>query len=418
MLRHDILRASSGFLLTSPIQYNCGWYLGAVIAAWATFGTRNYAGSWAWRVPSLLQVLLPVIGIPGLIMIPESPRWLVSVDRVDEARQNLANIHVGGDVSHPLIEFEMAEIQQTIKAEKEAQQYSAWNDLWATPGNRHRLFISISLGIFAQWAGNGVVSYYLSIILNSVGITSVDDQTLISACLQVWNLIWAVTAALLVERLGRRLLFMTSVSCCNFVRSGKKGIANTSPGRRHAGVLHRHHRPLRQLRLHPRLRHRTRSHPLPFHVSLCLQAISIPKTSGLDTSLTRISLFFVSSYFFGYDIALTPLVVSYPIEIWPYKLRAKGLAVSQMTSLAMVFFNTFVNPIALEAVDWKYYFVFLAVLVTMVVSVWRWYPETRGLTLENVARVFDGEQADVRVVSAKEVLESEKGSDHVEVKSY
>jgi len=200
-------------------QYNCGWYLGAVIAAWATFGTRNYAGSWAWRVPSLLQVLLPVIGIPGLIMIPESPRWLVSVDRVDEARQNLANIHVGGNISHPLIEFEMAEIQQTLKAEKEAKQYSAWNDLWATPGNRHRLFISVSLGIFAQWAGNGVVSYYLSIILNSVGITSVDDQTLISACLQVWNLIWSVTAALLVERLGRRLLFMTSVSCCDVAES-------------------------------------------------------------------------------------------------------------------------------------------------------------------------------------------------------
>jgi MFS family permease len=200
------------------MQYNCGWYLGAVIAAWATFGTRNYAGSWAWRVPSLLQVLLPLIGIPGLIMIPESPRWLVSKDRIEEARQNLADIHVGGDIKHPLIEFEMAEIQQTLKAEKEAEQFSAWNDLWATPGNRHRLFISISLGIFAQWAGNGVVSYYLSIILNSVGITSVDDQTLISACLQIWNLIWAVTAALLVERLGRRLLFMTSVSHCNFVK--------------------------------------------------------------------------------------------------------------------------------------------------------------------------------------------------------
>lgn len=183
-----------------------------MIAAWATFGTRNYAGSWAWRLPSLLQVLLPAIGIPGLIMIPESPRWLVSVDRIDEARKNLADLHAGGDIRSPLIEFEMAEIQQTIKAEKEAEQYSAWTDLWATPGNRHRLFISISLGTFAQWSGNGVVSYYLSIILNSVGITSVDDQTLISACLQIWNLIWAGTAALLVDRLGRRMLFMTSVS--------------------------------------------------------------------------------------------------------------------------------------------------------------------------------------------------------------
>jgi MFS family permease len=124
------------------------------------------------------------------------------------------------------------------------------------------------------------------------------------------------------------------------------------------------------------------------------------------------------NYFFGYDIALTPLVVSYPIEIWPYKLRAKGLAISQMTSLAMVFFNTFVNPIALEAIDWKYYFVFLAVLIAMVVSVWFWYPETRGLTLENVAWIFDGEMTGVGVVSAKEVLESEKWSDHVEVKSY
>lgn len=144
-------------------------------------------------------------------MIPESPRWFVSVDRIDEARKNLADLHAGGDIKSPLIEFEMAEIQQTIQAEKEAEQYSAWTDLWATPGNRHRLFISISLGTFAQWSGNGVVSYYLSVILNSVGITSVDDQTPISACLQIWNLIWAVTAAMLVDRLGRRMLFMTSV---------------------------------------------------------------------------------------------------------------------------------------------------------------------------------------------------------------
>jgi hypothetical protein len=105
------------------------------------------------------------------------------------------------------------------------------------------------------------------------------------------------------------------------------------------------------------------------------------------------------------------------MEIWPYKLRAKGLALVQMTSLTFTFFNTFVNPIALDAIQWKYYFVFLAVLVAMVFSVWFKYPETRGLTLENVAWLFDGEQANVGLVSAKEVLEDEKRADHVEVRS-
>jgi len=237
-----------------------------VIAAWATFGTRNYAGSWAWRVPSLLQVLLPLVGIPGLIMIPESPRWLVSVDRIDEARKNLADLHAGGDIRSPLIEFEMAEIQQTIQAEKEAEQHSAWTDLWATSGNRHRLFISISLGTFAQWSGNGVVSYYLSIILNSVGITSVDDQTLISACLQIWNLIWAVTAAMLVDRLGRRMLFMTSVSHLLLFSPGQQLIFS---GHRHAGFIHCHHGTVRQLRFYRQCNHWSCCHTFPLHVSRC-----------------------------------------------------------------------------------------------------------------------------------------------------
>lgn len=121
------------------------------------------------------------------------------------------------------------------------------------------------------------------------------------------------------------------------------------------------------------------------------------------------------SFFFGYDIALTPLVVSYPIEIWPYQLRAKGLALVQMTSLGFTFFNTFVNPIALDAIQWKYYFVFLAILIVMVFCVWFGYPETRGLTLENVAWIFDKDQANVGIVLAEDVLKTEKPNDHVEV---
>lgn len=56
------------------------------------------------------------------------------------------------------------------------------------------------------------MSYYLALVLDTVGVESVRDQTLIAACLQVWNLIFASAAALSVDRLGRRALFLASAT--------------------------------------------------------------------------------------------------------------------------------------------------------------------------------------------------------------
>ena len=51
--------------------FNCGWYVGSIVAAFVTFGTRNYTSSWGWRLPSLLQALLPLVALPGFILAPE-----------------------------------------------------------------------------------------------------------------------------------------------------------------------------------------------------------------------------------------------------------------------------------------------------------------------------------------------------------
>jgi MFS family permease len=59
---------------------------------------------------------------------------------------------------------------------------------------------------------SGVVSYYLNLILTTVGITSVTQQTLLNGFLNVWNLILAVCAALLIDKAGRRKLFLLSCS--------------------------------------------------------------------------------------------------------------------------------------------------------------------------------------------------------------
>jgi hypothetical protein len=85
--------------------------------------------------------------------------------------------------------------------------------------------------VFSQWSGNGLVSYYLKDVLDTIGITNptiqvrvllplsatrvlivFSTQLLINGILAIWNLFWAVLAAFLCERLGRRFLFITSAS--------------------------------------------------------------------------------------------------------------------------------------------------------------------------------------------------------------
>jgi MFS family permease len=51
--------------------YNCQFYVGSLISAWITYGVRNMNSSWAWRVPSLLQLGIPVLAAFGTLMSPE-----------------------------------------------------------------------------------------------------------------------------------------------------------------------------------------------------------------------------------------------------------------------------------------------------------------------------------------------------------
>lgn len=122
----------------------------------------------------------------------------------------LTKYHAGGDMTSSLVDFEMQEIENTLTMEREAMGSASYLDLFKTKGNRHRLFITITLGFFAQWNGVGVVSYYLSEVLDTVGITDVYRQTLLNGFIQLWNLILAITAAFSVDRFGRRPLFLLS----------------------------------------------------------------------------------------------------------------------------------------------------------------------------------------------------------------
>jgi hypothetical protein len=95
-------------------------------------------------------------------------------------------------------------------------------------------------------------------------------------------------------------------------------------------------------------------------------------------------------FFFFYDFAYTPMIVSYTLEILPYNIRARGLAIMNFSAYLSNTFNVFVNPWALDAIGWKYYLVYCGWLVLELAFVMMFIVETKGRTLEETAALFDG----------------------------
>ncbi|KIJ36374.1 hypothetical protein M422DRAFT_261331 [Sphaerobolus stellatus SS14] len=338
--------------------YNSLWYSGAVIAAFTTLGTFHINNNWSWRIPSALQALPSVIQIFLIWFVPESPRWLISKGREAEARRILGYWHGNGDEQHPLVEFEFNEIKAAIDLDRNVAANVGYKSLFTTKGNLKRLRIIVALAFFSQWSGNGLISYYLHAVFDAVGITDTQVQLIINACLQLWNLFWAVGAGLLCDRLGRRRLFLWS--CFGM---------------------------------------------LLFYVleTICFQQAAV---LGKDSAAHAL-IAFVFLYYASYDIAFSPLIVSYTVEILPYPIRAKGFNLFNLTVSAAIIFNQYVNPIAFGKISWKYFIVYDCWIAFELVYLYFFLVETKNRSLEETAVIFDGEDHVQRVQAAAHVAEKD-----------
>jgi hypothetical protein len=108
--------------------------------------------------------------------LPESPRWLISKDRNDEALKTLAKWHANGNENNTTVQFEYREIRETLRLEKEVARSTSYMDFFRTKGNRWRLAIIISIGIISQYSGNAVISNYVNLIYTSAGITAQSQK--------------------------------------------------------------------------------------------------------------------------------------------------------------------------------------------------------------------------------------------------
>lgn len=152
--------------------YNALWNLGSIAAAWITYGTFRLENDWAWRIPSILQCLASVVQILSCFFLVESPRWLVSRGKDEKARDVITKYHADGNADDPIVDLEMEEIRRALDFELEISASTSYLAFFKTKGNRHRFFIILAVGFFSQWSGNGLVSYYLTLVLDSIGYKS------------------------------------------------------------------------------------------------------------------------------------------------------------------------------------------------------------------------------------------------------
>jgi hypothetical protein len=73
------------------------------------------------------------------------------------------------------------------------------------------------------------------------------------------------------------------------------------------------------------------------------------------------------------------------VEIFPYAERSRGISVEQFFVRTAGFFTTFINPIGMDGAGWKYLLMYVGMICAEIVTIFFFYPETQGRTLEELA---------------------------------
>lgn len=150
---------------------------------------------------------------------------------------------------------------------------------------------------------------YLAKVLNTVGITDKRSQNLINLGLTCWNLITGCSSALLSSKLKRRTQYLIAFSGMTILFACWTGAS-----------------------------------------------ANYAQTKNEHAAGAVVAMIFI--YYMFYTV-MHPMTYIYITEVFPFVHRAKGVGLTQTFSRAGSAFNQFVNPIALEALNWKLYIVYV-----------------------------------------------------------
>lgn len=161
-----------------------------------------FSSSGGWRYMFGLAAIPSIALIIGMWRLPDSPRWLISKSKVEQARQILQRARTVSDVSP-----EIMDIQKSM----EKQGAGGMKGLFQ-PSLRMPMIVGLGLAVFQQITGINTVIYYAPTIFKFAGITAVGPAILAGAGLTMVMWLFHVLAIFLMDRVGRRPLLLIGVA--------------------------------------------------------------------------------------------------------------------------------------------------------------------------------------------------------------
>ncbi|KAG2227453.1 hypothetical protein INT45_007478 [Circinella minor] len=311
---------------------------GIMIAFWIGYGCAYIQSDASWRVPLGIQ-LAPSVVLKG---------------RTDEALETLAKLHANGDVNDPYVRKEFDEIMEQISFE-EKNAMKTYREVFRSPSTRKRVFLAMGIQGMQQWIGINAVLYYAPFIFQSAGMTGTLPSLLATGVNGVVCVIFTIPALLFIDKLGRRKTIL----------SGSIGMGTSMLI---AGSL---------LRAYPYVE---------------------GGNNNTQAQYGAVAMMFIFSA--SFSMSWGPCGWIYPAEIFPNRARAKGTSLATATNYLMNFVIGEITPVMLDSISYGTYFFFFATNVVCGLIIYSFYPETKGLTLEEMEILFGEGGAEAEAIKA------------------
>ncbi|KAF5012786.1 hypothetical protein FDECE_1206 [Fusarium decemcellulare] len=355
--------------------YNVMWPVGAIVASGAARGGLEYSGNTSWMIPVGLQLMFPCVIAFGALWLPESPRWLYTRGKKQQATENLIKLHGHGNPESEWVKLQLTEYEEHLEMDGTDKKWWDYRALFRTRASIYRLTCNCLVSLFGQWAGNNIVSYYLSAFLDTAGIKGEKPQTNVALGMNAIQIVFAAVGASITDTVGRRPMLL---------------IVNAVCGLCWVGVT------------------------VPASIGNITDIDSEEQQAAVSPSVSKAVLAWVYIFQICYSVGWTPLQALYPVEVLSYEIRAKGMAFSSLFTSAAMLVMQFGIPVALKNIAWKTYIVFCIWCFIQSGILYLLVPETKNRTLEELDHIFSS-KSPVRTSRQKKVYKVDEHSNVINI---